>query len=178
MKTIIVFIACFISINYCFSQKAIPHTYKIIVANDSAPGHINYEVIAKLSEPLKAAVAFYTAMGASCEGSFCHINNAFGVSDSNKGGANALIGKYFPKDSVAKQIARGGIYVGGEGSSNFTDFVYLTIIDYGNKIKVEYKLIHWSRGPAPSINGPDTYSFKNNVFNTEKRHLFEWTHRK
>ncbi len=178
MKSLVVFLFCLIIVKYSSSQKPIPHIYQIIVANDTAPGRINYEIIENLSEPMKAVLAFYTFMGASCDGDLCHISRAMGFSDSTRKKESGLIKKYFPNDSAARLMVRGGYYLGGEGSSAFTDYSYLTITDFGNKVRVAYNLICWRRGLAPSIKGPDVYLFKNNIFITVKRHLFKWTDKK
>lgn len=138
------------------------------------PGEIDTTTIAKLNEPLKALTAFYSAMGGTmCSGEFCDLTTALGLGKQGSEKHKNLIKKYFPNDKVAETVLKQDCYLRPSGASTFSDFEFLTIIDKGDKVVVDYNLMIYNRGKIEWTKGPDIYLFKDNKFEKMKRHL--WT---
>lgn len=138
------------------------------------PGEIDTMTIEKLNEPLKALTAFYSAMGGSyCSGDFCDLTTALGLGKQGSDKHKSPIIKYFPNDKVAETVLKQDCYLRPSGASTFSDYEFLTIIDKGDTVVVEYNLMVYNRGEIEWIKGPDTYLFKDNKFKKLKRNL--WT---
>jgi hypothetical protein len=45
----------------------------------------------------------------------------------------------------------------------------------GENVEVNYQLLVSDHGNTKLINGPDIYTFKNDVFQNKKRVLYAWT---
>jgi len=157
-------------------QKTTPKSeYKIIIKTKSVPGYIDTTEIRKLNEPLKALTAFYAAMGGTmCDGENCKLTTALGLGKQGSHKHKALIKIYFPNDKVAETLLKQNCYLRPSGASTFSDFQYLTIIDFGDTIKVDYNLMYYNHGDIEWTEGPDIYLFKDNVFIKSKRNL--WKH--
>ena len=138
------------------------------------PGEIDTTTIQKLSEPLKALTAFYSAMGGTmCSDEHCDLTTALGLGEQGSEKHKNLIIKYFPTDKVAKAVIEQNCYLRPSGASTFSDFEFLTIIDKGDTVVVEYNLMIYNRGKIEWTKGPDIYSFKDKKFTKLKRNL--WT---
>ncbi|MFO7658303.1 MAG: hypothetical protein R6W78_14685 [Bacteroidales bacterium] len=139
------------------------------------PGEIDTTSIEKLNEPLKALIAFYSAMGGSmCSGEYCDLTTALGLGKQGSDKHKNLIKTYFPNDKVAETVLKQDCYLRPSGASTFSDFEFLTITDKGDSVFVDYKLMYYNRGEIVWTEGPDIYLFKVNKFEKVKRHL--WTH--
>jgi hypothetical protein len=137
------------------------------------PGEIDTTTIEKLNEPLKALTAFYSAMGGSyCSGEFCDLTTALGLGKQGSEKHKTLIQNYFPKDKVAEMVLQQDCYLRPSGASTFSDYEFLTIIDKGDTVVVEYNLMVYNRGEIEWTKGPDTYLFKENKFKKLKRNLW------
>jgi len=138
------------------------------------PGKIDITTIEKLNEQLKALTAFYSAMGGTmCNGDYCDLTTALGLGKQGSDKHKNLIRKFFPNDKVAEAVLKQDCYLRPSGASTFSDFEYLTIIDKGDTIVVDYRLMFYNRGEIKWIKGPDIYLFKDNKFEKVKRNL--WT---
>ena len=138
------------------------------------PGEIDTTTIEKLNEPLKALTAFYSAMGGTmCSGEFCDLTTALGLEKQGSEKHKNLIKKYFPNDKVAEAVLKQNCYLRPSGASTFSDFEFLTIIDKGDIVIVEYNLMFYNREKIEWTKGPDKYLFKDNKFENLKRNL--WT---
>jgi hypothetical protein len=170
---------------------AIKDTYKIILRTEmtvpekdpdtgelyttEVPGEIDTSTIEKLNEPLKALAAFYSAMGGSlCNGEYCDLTTALGLGKQGSKNHKSLIKKYFPNDKVAETVLKQDCYLRPSGASTFSDYEFLTIIDKGDTVLVDYKLMYYNRGEIDWIEGPDLYLFKDTKFEKVKRNL--WRH--
>ncbi len=137
------------------------------------PGEINTTTIEKLNEPLIALTAFYSSMGGSnCSGEFCDLTTALGLGKQGSDRHKNLIKTYFPNDKVADTILKQDCYLRPSGASTFSDYEFLTIIDKGDTVLVDYKLMFYNRGDVTWTEGPDIYLFKDNKFKMVKRKLW------
>ena len=138
------------------------------------PGEIDTTTIEKLNEPLKALTAFYSAMGGTmCSGEYCDLTTELGLGKQGSDKHKSLIKKYFPNDKVAKTVLKQNCYLRPSGASTFSDFEYLTIVDKGDTVIVDYNLMSYNRGEIEWTKGPDIYLYKDNKFEKLKRNL--WT---
>ena len=159
-------------------------TYSIILKTESQeensdasqiPGEIDTIAIQKLSEPLKALTAFYSAMGGTnCDGEFCDLTSALGLEKQGSELHKNLIKTYFPDDKVAETVVEQNCYLRPSGASSFSDYEYLTITDKADTVVVDYRLMVYNRGEVQWVEGPDVYVFKDKVFKKVKRNL--WSH--
>jgi hypothetical protein len=153
--------------------------YKIIISTNSLPGNINFKQIKKLSEPLKAICAFYSAMGGSyCSGHSCELTTALGLGKQGSNAHKKLIQKYFPNDKVAKAVIEQDCYLRPSGASSFSEYGYLTLSVIKDTVKVYYSLSYYNRGESSTTKGPDIYVLENNTFKMLKRNLWSWVDKK
>ena len=170
-RTLFIFLSI-LSFHVTVAQKKI---YKIIINTKALPGDINYEQIRKLSEPLKAVSAFYSAMGGSyCSGDSCELTTALGLGKQGSDAHKKLILKYFPDDKVAKAVIKQDCYLRPSGASSFSEYGYLTLSVTKDTLKVYYSLSYYDHGETSTTKGPDIYVMENNTFRMLKRNL--WTH--
>jgi len=155
-------------------NKKVNDTVKIILKTNSIPGDINANSVKQLPENLKALVAFYAAMGGSnCFGDSCELTTALGLGKQGSEEHKALITKYFPNDSVAKLVVSQDCYLRPSGASSFSDYQYLTLVNLGDTVKVDYNLMTYDGGKSTFQSGPDIYLFADNKFTKLKRNI--WT---
>ncbi|MFD2968302.1 hypothetical protein [Sphingobacterium bambusae] len=148
--------------------------YELIHDTDSIPGNINDGVASQLKAPIKALAAFYAAMGGSgCDGETCKLTTALGLGKQGSDAHKKLIQDYFPDDKVAKTVVAQDCYLRPSGASTFSDYDYLNITEYGDTLRVDYKLLQYNQGTEKWTEGPDMYILKDNVFQKIKRNL--WT---
>ena len=161
MVRIAIFMLCFPFIMGTASDK--PQIYKIIIKTKDVPGDIDTNVIKKLSEPLKAVAAFYSAMGGTmCDGENCELTTALGLGKQGSEKHIELLKRYFSEDKVAKAAIAQDCYLRPSGASSFSDYQYLTISQTKDTVKVLYRLLIFSRGETSVIEGPDIYVLRNN----------------
>src|SRR4026209_1872029 len=130
-----------LSFHLAVAQKSI---YKIIISTNSLPGDINFKQIRKLSEPLRAVSAFYSAMGGSyCSGDSCELTTALGLGKQGSDAHKKLILKYFPNDKVAKTVIKQNCYLRPSGASSFSEHGYLTLSVTKDTLKVYYSLSYY-----------------------------------
>jgi len=150
-----------------------PNTGELFTAE--IPGEIDTSTIEKLNEPLNALTAFYSAMGGTmCSGEFCDLTTALGLGKQGSENHKSIIKKYFPNDIVAETVLKQNCHLRPSGASTFTDYEFLTIIDKGDTVSVDYKLMYYNLGEIKWTDGPDQYLFKDNKFEKLKRNL--WKH--
>ena len=150
------------------------NTSKVILKN-KVQGDINKAVIKKLNEPLIALAAFYSAMGGSrCDGEYCDLTTALQLGSQGSKIHKDLIKKYFPNDKVAETVLAQDCYLRRSGATSFSDYEFLTLIDKGDTIIVEYNLMSYHRGEHKWTKGPDSYLFKDNKFKKIKRNLWSF----
>ncbi|GHE23538.1 hypothetical protein [Sphingobacterium griseoflavum] len=148
--------------------------YELIHDTDSIPGNIDYAVASQLKEPIQAMAAFYAAMGGSgCDGEKCKLTTALGLGRQGSDAHQTLITKYFPNDKVAQTVVEQDCYLRPSGASNFSDYDYLRITEYGDSVRVDYRLLQYSQGKETWTEGPDLYVLEDEVFHKVKRNL--WT---
>lgn len=146
-----------------------------IIYTTEIPGKIETTTIEKLNEPLRALTAFYSAIGGSnCNGEFCDLTSALGLGKQGSDRHKNLIKKFFPKDKVAETVLKQDCYLRPSGAATFSDFEFLTIVDKGDTVVVDYNLIFYDRGEIESTKGPDLYLFKDNKFEKLKRNLWKF----
>ncbi|MGC4041811.1 MAG: hypothetical protein QM710_13780 [Flavobacterium sp.] len=138
------------------------------------PGEINGLAIKKLNEPMKALASFYSAMGGSyCSNDHCNLTTELDLGKQGSKKHKNLIQKYFPNDKVAEAVIKQDCYLRPSGASTFSDYEFLTILDKGDTITVDYRLMYYDHGEISWAKGPDIYLFKDNKFKKIKRNL--WT---
>lgn len=148
-------------------------SYELIHDNDSIPGNIDDGVASQLKKPIKALAAFYAAMGGSgCDGETCKLTTALGLGKQGSDEQKKLIQTYFPDDKVAKTVVAQDCYLRPSGASTFSDYDFLRIREYGDTVRVDYKLLQYNRGEENWTEGPDIYVLKDNVFKKVKRNLW------
>lgn len=153
------------------SQKN-PNTEELY--NTEIAEKIDTNTIGNLNEHLKALAAFYSAMGGTmCSGDFCDLTTALGLGKQGSENHKKLIEKYFPNDKVAEVVLKQDCYLRPSGASTFSDFEFLTIIDKGDTVIVDYSLIVYNRGEIEWTTGPDIYLYNGYDFQKIKRNL--WT---
>lgn len=140
-----------------------------------APGMINTKLCAILPEPLKALLAFYSAMGGtSCSEDSCLLTTALGLGKQGSEKHKYLIRKYFPGDKVAETVLRQDCYQRPGGASSFSEYINLSIRIKGDSVHVNYRLLNIGGLEAEEFKGPDLYLFKDRVFKKLKRNI--WKH--
>lgn len=161
-----------------------PEIYKIVLKTkfphkDSStyqvPGKIDTTVVQKLSEPLKALTAFYSAMGGTlCDGEYCRLTSALDLGKQGSDLHKNLIKTYFPGDKVAETVIEQDCYLRPSGASSFSDFEFITITDKKDTVTVNYRLMNYNQGSVKWIEGPDIYVFKDSKFSKVKRNLWSF----
>jgi hypothetical protein len=139
------------------------------------PGDIDELVVSSLNEPLKALAAFYSSIGGTnCSGDHCDLTTALGLGKQGSEDHKNLIKKYFPaNDKIAETVLLQDCYLRPSGASSFSDYEYLTLIDMGDTVKVNYNLWVDSHGEISFTSDIDTYLFKDGKFLKIKRNI--WT---
>ncbi|MCC6515485.1 MAG: hypothetical protein IT275_03950 [Chitinophagales bacterium] len=144
--------------------------YKIVTTNED--NSINLKDIKKLSEPLKALVALYAAFyGTNCDGTTCELTSALGLGNQGSDEHKNLIKKYFLSDRLADEVIIQDCYLAPSGARSFSEYGYLTIIDIGDSVKVNYtaSVLFNHDGDGEKIIGKDTYIFKDNLYTNIQR---------
>ena len=96
---------------------------------------------------IKALTAFYSAMGGSnCSREFCDLTTALELGKQGSDRHKNLIKTYFPNDKVAETVLKQDCYLRPSGASSFSDFEYLTLIDKGDSVYVNYRLMYYNSG--------------------------------
>lgn len=148
-------------------------TYQLIHATDSIPGHIDDGVASQLKEPMKALAAFYAAMGGTgCDGEKCKLTTALGLGRQGSAEHKKLIANYFPNDKVANTVLAQDCYLRPSGASSFSDFANLRFTEYGDTVRVDYKLLQYNQGKETWTEGPDLYTIQDNKFHKVQRNLW------
>jgi hypothetical protein len=151
-------------------------TFKIIKEFPRAfEGTIDTTEIKKLNEPLKSVTALYSAMaGTSCDTTTCELTSALGLGDQGSDMHKALIKKYFRDDKVAKTVITQDCTLSRDGSSNFSNYAYLTIIKSLDTLKVYYKVNFYDHGKYSIVKNHDVYIFRDNHFIMLRRKFWSW----
>ncbi len=137
---------------------------------------INSALIAGLPEYLKGLAALYSAMGGTdCIELHCELTSALGLGKQGSDTQKNMIKKYFPDDKVAKLIIGQDCYLPPNTSSSYSNFLSLSFTVNKNIIQVNYQLTVVDHGNVKKINGPDIYTFENQIFRNKKRVLYAWT---
>jgi hypothetical protein len=158
---------CIICANI-YAQK----TYTII---QPKTGKLDKVQIAGLSPSLKALAAYYSALGGTnCIELTCDLTSALGLGNQGSADQVNLIKKYFPEDKAAKLVLGQNCYLPPSTSSSFSNFKSLSFTVNGEIVQVNYQLLVYEHGNSKIINGPDIFSFKNQVFKNKKRVLYAW----
>lgn len=151
------------------------HVYNLIRKTADLPGIVDTAEIKRLSTPLKALAAFYSAMGGSgCTGETCELTSALGLGKQGSDEHKKLIQEYFPGDRVAETVLAQDCYQRPSGASSFSDFQFLSLFTSGDTVKVQYTLMNYDHGKTTWIKGPDIYLFQQNRFVKIKRNLWYW----
>ena len=155
------------------TEKQPTSYYKLIQKTNEIPGEIDTAEVNRLPEYWTALAALYSSVGGSmCNGETCELTTALGLGKQGSDLQKSLLKKYFPNDKIAELVLKQDCYLRPSGASSFSDFQYLTIIEQGDKVTVDYNLYYYSRGKSGYTRGPDQYLFKDSTFKKIKRHLW------
>lgn len=169
-RSSLIFFLIFLT-SVCEKSEAQTPIFRLI-KND---GNIDTNEIKKLSEPLKAMAALYSSMaGTSCDTTTCELTTALGLGDQRSEAHKSLIKKYFPNDKVAKVVVKQDCILSRAGSSDFSEYAYLTITSVKDTVEVYYKVDFYDHGKDSMIENYDTYLFRNNQYNMLRRKFWSW----
>jgi len=158
---------------FIFENSTAQKTYILIPKTTEK---LNIPVVTGLPSHLKALAAFYSAMGGTnCMDQECALTTALGLGKQGSDTQKILIQKYFPDDRVAKLVIGQDCYLPPNSSTSFSNFSSLNFVVYGETVRVNYALNVYENGSKKVINGPDIYTFKNQVFKNKERVLYAWT---
>lgn len=132
-----------------FGQSIYAQTNKfdIILKDKMIPGKINKPIIDKLSEPLKAIAAYYSALGGSnCNSSKCELTTALGLGKQGSDDHIKILKKWFKTDKSSQQLIKQNCYQPPNTASIFSDYQYLSIEHNGSKVTVRYSLFLYNHG--------------------------------
>ncbi|HMO60825.1 MAG TPA: hypothetical protein PKC39_05465 [Ferruginibacter sp.] len=131
-------------------------------------------MIKKLSEPLQAIAAMYSGFGGSdCTANTCELTTALGLGNQGSEKHKAIIAKWFPRDSAAKQLLAQNCYQPSSGATVFSNYNFLEIAQTGDTVAVNYNLMYWNRGNTEILKGPDNFLLTNNHFTTLHRNIWK-----
>ncbi len=132
-------------------SKQIPgFTKKVKVAE------INKSDIDKLSQPLKALAAYYSALaGTNCDGNNCELTSALGLGSQGSDEHKKIIEKWFPHDSVAQGLLAQNCIQSSNGSSNFTNYNSLIFKVKGDTVFTSFIILKYYHGESTLQNGND-----------------------
>ncbi len=148
--------------------------YILIKESKETPGVIDTTVIKNLSEPVLALAALYSGLGGSnCSGDSCELTTALGLGLQGSEKHKAIIAKWFPQDSAAKQLLTQDCYQPPSGASTFSNYNFLEIVQHADTVTVNYTLMYWNRGNTTILKGPDSYLLGNNQFTTLHRNIWK-----
>jgi len=167
---------CFLlnlSLLFILTTSHAQKTYNLIPKQS---GKVNNKLAASLPPEIKAMAAFYSAMGGTnCLDQECVLTTALGLGRQGSDEQKALIRKYFPDDKAARLVLGQDCYLPPASSISFSNFLSLSIQVVKDTFKVNYRLAVYNQGNMKTIQGPDVYLFKNQVFKNKKRVLYAWT---
>jgi hypothetical protein len=156
----------------CYTCSQAQKTYTII---PKKTGKLNKTLVAGLPPSLKALAALYSAMGGTnCVDLQCELTTALGLGRQGSDAQKTMIQKYFPDDKAAKLLIGQDCYLPPTGSASFSNYKALSFTVSGDSIRVNYQLDIYNQGNTKTIQGPDLYIFKNQVFKNIKRVLYAW----
>jgi hypothetical protein len=172
MKTMYRFILVLMLLaSYTCSQAQ--KTYVLI---PKKTGKLNKTLVVSLPPSLKALAALYSAMGGTnCLDLQCELTSALQLGKQGSDAQKLMIQKYFPDDKAAKLVIGQDCYLPPVGSVSFSNYGALKFTVNGDSVRVDYQLDICDHGKTKTINGPDLYIFKNQVFKNIKRVLYAWT---
>lgn len=145
-------------------------TLELIRPSDQIPGIIDSTALDSLSEPLRAMAARYAAMGGTdCDGEYCALTSALKLGKQGSEAHKSLIAKYFPNDSIARQVLAQDCYLRPSGASSFSEYASLSLSLHQDTVTVDYRLLLYNRGKTTWKNGADRYVFKDGTFSSSSR---------
>lgn len=163
------------TINTVNFPKFEPDVYDVIIDTNTTPGYINDSQIQMLKPHLKGLIAFYSGIyGSECDlevEETCELTKALNLGKQGSKKHLDLIINYFPNDSYAESAISSHCYQRPSGASVFSEYNYLKITDYGNKLKVNYQILIYNRGEFIHKTFQDIYQYKSDVFIAQKRKL-------
>ena len=134
------------------------------------PGKINTLLVKNLNEPLKSLTALYSAqIGSYCDHGYCDLTTALGLGKQGSEKQKRLIDKYFQGDKLAEFLINQECALGQDGSSFYTDFIYLNYILIGDTVKVNYSYAYFSPEDEGVVEKTDIYLYQDNCFEKLQR---------
>ena len=144
------------------------NTYEILHSTTSPSGEVmlvyNSE-IDSLPEHLKAMTALYAAIaGTNCCFDFCELTMALGLGEQGSEAHKKLIMKYFPTYKVARDVLDQNCYLTPRGSSVFSEYDFLKIIEKSDTVVVNFKIYNINKQDIDTLEGQDIFLFKDTIF--------------
>ena len=135
-------------------------------------GKINYGIIKKLPESVFALAALYSGYaGSECIKDSCRLTASLGLGEQGSVKQRELIQKWFKKDSLAARLIKNNFYQTPDGSSFYSNILYLCFQISGNIVTVNYTISFYDHGKYSYLQGPDTYKISDGQILTLKRHI-------
>lgn len=124
---------------------------------------INKVDVAKLSEPLKALAAYYSAFaGNNCDKDNCELTSALGLGVQGSDEHKALIKKWFRNDKVANKLIAQNCFQSPNGSSNFSNYRSLVFEVKNNTININFSILNYDHGKSHREDGHNKAVIKDN----------------
>ncbi len=135
------------------------------------PGKVNILAISKLKEPVKAILAYYSAVGGSnCTSSTCDLTTALGLGEQGSSKQINLLTKWFKEDKGVQLLVAQKCYQPPNTSSLFSDFQYLKIELKDSIVIVKYSLFLYNHGKESFIlSDNDSFTIKKDKILTNHR---------
>jgi hypothetical protein len=124
--------------------------------------HVNQKDIDRLSEPLRALCAYYSAYsGSDCdrEGK-CTLTTALGLGKQGSDEHKKVLLKWFPTDSNVQRMIDNNCFVGISGANFFCEYNYLRFEQRKDTVIINYRINCWDRGSGPQYKGYDAVILK------------------
>lgn len=127
------------------------HTSGLMAVVDT----INLKLIVR-NEPLKALAAYYSSLADSnCDGHTCGLTTALGLGSQGSAEHKNLLLKYFPNDTIVKNMLKINCWVGINGSSNFYTYHFLTFEQSHDTVSIDYQINHYDHGKGSNSTNHD-----------------------
>lgn len=127
--------------------------------------HVYNSEIDSFPDRIKAVAALYAAIaGTNCCCGFCELTKALGLGEQGSEAHKKIIMKYFPTYNLAQDVLDQNCYLAPRGSSVFSEYDYLKIIEKCDTVVVEFKIYTINKQDIDSLEGQDIFLFKNTIF--------------
>lgn len=132
---------------------------------------INQKDIDKLSQPLRALAAYYSALsGSNCDREDnCGLTTALGLGKQNSAEHIGILKKWFPDDIQVKKMINQSCFVGVSGANHFCEFSILNFQNRNDTVIVNYEIQCYDQGRGSVFNGKDKAIIGENQIIFEQR---------